>query len=70
MKWSKEYFGSMSNPRIAYTSGEYRICRTQSKNIWTGRVMSEQVWNIYKDGEKIDWAPTLKEAKALVAGTR
>lgn len=70
MKWSKEYFGSMSNPRIAYVSGEYRICRTQSKNMWTGRVMSEQVWNIYKDGEKIDWALTLKEAKALVAGTR
>lgn len=68
MKWSKEYFGDASNPRIAYVSGEFRIVRTQSKNIWTGRVMSEQVWNIFKNGEKIDYAFTLKQAKAIVEG--
>lgn len=66
MKWCKQYFGDSSNPRIAYVSGEFRIIRSQSKNIWTGRVMSEQVWNIYQNGEKIDFALTLKEAKQSV----
>ena len=66
MKWNKEYFGNISNQRIAYVYGNYRIVRSQSKNIWTGRVMSEQVWNIFKDGEKIDYAFTLKEAKQIV----
>lgn len=66
MKWNKEYFGSESNPRIAYVSGDYRIVRSQSKNIWTGRVMSEQVWHIFKNCEKVDYAFTLKEAKAIV----
>ena len=65
MKWSKTYFGDSSNPRIAYVSGEYRIFRSQSRNIWTGRVMSEQVWYIFKNGEKVDYAFTLKEAKQM-----
>lgn len=65
MKWQKKYFGDASNPRIAYESGEFRIVRTQSRNMFTGRVMSEQVWHIFKNGEKIDYAFTLKEAKAI-----
>ena len=70
MKWSKEYFGDSSNTRIAYTSGDYKIVRSQSRNIFTGRVMSEQVWNIFYKGEKIDFALTLKEAKAIVERSR
>ena len=66
MKWNKEYFGDASNPRIAYTSGEFRIVRSQSRNIFTGRVMIEQVWHIFRNGEKIDFGLTLKEAKAIV----
>jgi len=66
MKFEKQYFGDRSNPRIAYVNGEYRIVKSQNKNIWTGRTMSEQVWNIFKNGEKVDFALTLKEAKAIV----
>ena len=64
MKWTKQYFGIGSNRRIAYVSGAYRIVRTQSKNIWTGKVMSEQVWEIFFNGIKIGYNFTLKEAKA------
>lgn len=66
MKWEKQYFGYTSNKRIAYVSGNYRIVRTQSKNIWTGKVMSEQEWEIFRDGKKLGFELTLKEAKARV----
>lgn len=66
MKWEKEYFGDSSNRRIAYVAENYRIFRTQSRNIWTGKVMSEQVWDIFRDGKKIGFELTLKEAKARV----
>lgn len=66
MKWKKQYFGRTSNRRIAYVSGEYRIVKTQSRNIWTGKVMSEQVWEIFFNGIKIGYELTLKEAKARV----
>ncbi len=38
--------------------------RGNSKNIWTGKPMSEQVWNISKNGKKVGYGLTLKEAKA------
>lgn len=68
MKWTKRYLGYEWNPRIAYECGEYRIMKTRSKNIWTGKPMSDayQVWNIYKNGEKTDFCLTLREAKAKV----
>ena len=63
MKWQRKYFGMESKRRTKYVSGNYHIIRTQSKNIWTGKVMSEQVWHIYQNGILLTWAYTLSEAK-------
>lgn len=60
--WSKQY---LTDGRIKYTRGEYTIMQGNAKNIFTGRVMSSQGWRIYKNGAKIDFARTLKEAKAI-----
>ncbi len=64
MKWQKQYFGKINNRRIAYVSEGYIIVRTQSRNIWTGKVMSEQDREIFFNRIKIGYALTLKEAKA------
>jgi hypothetical protein len=66
MKWKREYFGR--DQRIAYVSGEYRIIQTQDANMFTKRPMGHQNqrWEIFKNGEKIDWMLTLKDAKAYV----
>jgi len=66
MKWQRKYIGMESKRRTKYVSGNYHIIRTQSKNIWTGKVMSEQVWEIFFNGIKIGYELTLKEAKARV----
>lgn len=65
-KWNKEYIGDASNPRLAYTYGDFKVTRSQSRNMWTGRVMSEQVWHIFHKGNKIGFELTLKEAKKRV----
>lgn len=39
------------------------------KNIFTGGVMSEAIWDIYDiNGTRIDYTITLKEAKKVVEG--
>lgn len=65
-KWQKQKFGDSSNPRNAYVLGDYRIIRTRGRNIWTGKVMSEQVWEIFADGKKIGFEFTLRDAKEVV----
>lgn len=62
MKWTREYdrYGNV----VRYISGRYTIRRQNSTNIFTGKPMAEQYWDILRDGIKIDFAITLKEAKA------
>ena len=65
MNWTKTYPDSYKyDGRIKYVCGEYSIMRGNEKNIWTGKPMSEQVWNIKKNGQEVGWGFTLKEAKA------
>lgn len=68
MKWEKTYpSGWAMDGRIKYVCGEYSIMKTNSRNIFTGKPMSDanQVWRIRKNGEKVGHGYTLKEAKAL-----
>lgn len=66
MKWTKTYpTDYWRDGRIKYVCGEYSIMRSNFKNGWTGKPMSEQVWYIYKNGEKVDYGITLKEAKSI-----
>lgn len=46
----------------------YIIKKHMPMNGFTGKPMSsrETRWHIFKDGNKIDWALTLKEAKEIV----
>ena len=44
----------------------YRIVKNNGMNIFTGKPMSDAVWHIYKNHKKVDFALTLKEAKAVV----
>lgn len=67
-KWNKENVGDASNPRTAYTYGDFKVVRSQTRNIFTGRVMSEQVWHIFHKGKKLGFELTLKEAKKRVEG--
>lgn len=65
MKWEKVYPTNYKyDGRIQYICGNYSIMKGNSKNIWTGKPMSDQVWHIKKDGEKVGYGHTLKEAKA------
>jgi len=66
MKWEKTYPSNyLYDGRIKYTCGEFSIMKTNFKNMFSGKAMSEQYWEIYKDGEKIDFGFTLKEAKQI-----
>lgn len=69
MKWTKENYGYAHEGYHQYRCGSYVIRQTHSKNIFTGKEMghANQVWNIYKDGEKIDYGATFADAKRIVA---
>lgn len=64
MKWTRET-DAYGNPK-GYVSGCYRIRRQSGVNIFTSRPMADQCWDILKDNIKIDYAVTLKDAKAMV----
>ena len=68
MKWEKTYpTGYLHDGRIKYVHGEFSIMKTNDKNWETGRPMSDayQVWLIRKNGEKLAYGYTLKEAKEI-----
>lgn len=67
MKWSRVQYNSRGH--VKYVSGDFTIKRTHDLNMFTGREMSaeNQRWEIFKNDEKIEWAFTLREAKAYVA---
>lgn len=69
MRWVKEEYGYTHEGYHQYRCGEYVIRQTHSKNIFTGKEMSwvNQVWEIFKNGEKIDCCGTFKDAKRAVA---
>ena len=48
-----------------YVCGNVIIRKTHDTNIFTGKEMREQVWNIFVDGQNVDFALTLKEAKEI-----
>lgn len=64
-KWTKEYPSNYKfDGRIKYVCGDFSIMRGNDKNIFTGKPMVEQVWHIRKNGQKVGYGTTLKEAKA------
>lgn len=64
MKWQRKATRNTAYDGVYdYVCGEYSIRKTQSKNGWTGKVMSDQVWIVYKNGERVDMGVTLKDAK-------
>lgn len=68
MKWERTYPDSYKyDGRIKYVCGEYSIMKTNCKNMFTGKVMSDanQTWNIYKNGTEVGYGYTLKEAKQI-----
>ena len=46
-----------------YVCGNVTIQKTHGKNIFTGKEMSHQVYEIFCDGKKVGFELTLKEAK-------
>lgn len=61
MKYTKVKAG------IYESENGYRIVKDNGMNIFTGKPMSDAIWRIYNQNhEKVDFALTLKEAKALV----
>ena len=63
MRWTRDtdIYGNVRG----YRSGIHWIYRTADRNIWTGKVMSEQRWIVKKGDTKIGWASKLAEAKAI-----
>lgn len=58
MKWTKIVAGKYES------NMNWKIKKTHDHNIFTGREMSEQGWEIFdENNNKLDYAFTLKEAK-------
>ena len=64
MKWRRQYYDT-THGYCEYVCGEYTIRRTQDRNIFTSKPMcaANQQWQIFKNGTKLGWEFTLKEAK-------
>ena len=67
MKWNRRYYDTTYG-YCEYACGEYTIRRTQDRNIFTSKPMgaANQQWQIFKNGTKIGWEFTLREAKERV----
>ena len=71
MKWERTYPPNYPyDGRIKYVCGEYSIMKSNYTNWFTGMPVKEQVWQIFKLGEKVASKSTLKDAKAIVERTR